>query len=84
MDSSIGKLTLHWFSMRDRCGLPALAGMRGRSVNRRLCHDQIMHVEKATSVDITEFSELLSVLFSQQEEFAPGPDAQANTQPAPG
>lgn len=36
-----------------------------------------MHIEKATSADIPALSELLSALFSQEEEFAPNPEAQS-------
>ena len=36
-----------------------------------------MHIEKATPADITAISELLSVLFAQEAEFKPNPEAQA-------
>lgn len=36
-----------------------------------------MHIEKATSGDIPALSKLLSVLFSQEAEFIPNPDAQS-------
>jgi GNAT superfamily N-acetyltransferase len=36
-----------------------------------------MHIEKATSADIPALSELLSALFSQEEEFTPNPEAQS-------
>ena len=35
-----------------------------------------MHIEKATPADITAISELLSVLFAQEAEFKPNPEAQ--------
>ncbi|NOT11032.1 MAG: GNAT family N-acetyltransferase [Methylococcaceae bacterium] len=36
-----------------------------------------MHIEIATSADIPALSELLSVLFSQEEEFTQNPEAQS-------
>lgn len=36
-----------------------------------------MRIETARSEDIPALSELLSVLFCQEEEFTPNPDAQA-------
>ena len=43
---------------------------------KRLEYDLLMHIEKATSADIPALSELLSALFSQEEEFTPNPEAQ--------
>jgi len=36
-----------------------------------------MHIEAATEADVPALSELLSVLFAQEAEFAPNPDAQS-------
>ncbi len=36
-----------------------------------------MHIEQATSAHIPALSELLSALFSQEEEFTPNPEAQS-------
>ena len=36
-----------------------------------------MHIDKANAADIPALSELLSVLFAQEEEFTPDPEAQA-------
>ncbi|MDX9767609.1 MAG: GNAT family N-acetyltransferase [Ectothiorhodospiraceae bacterium] len=36
-----------------------------------------MHIDQATPSDIPTLSDLLSLLFAQEEEFAPNPEAQA-------
>ena len=35
-----------------------------------------MNIEKATLTDVPQLSDLLSVLFAQEQEFVPNPEAQ--------